>query len=181
MPILNYSCDVWGFHRAIHVERVHTQYCKRTLQMKRCTQNDFVYGTLGRLDLTYNRYVRIVKFWLKIVCTNDCKLVYEVLNTDVNINPNNVSWVTLLKNLLSALGFYAVWLAQSVGNVDVFIHVFKQRLRDVNIQNWNSRIENSPRSTFFKNIVSFHLQFHLKCDLPCHFRVAMLIETGRIM
>jgi len=100
---------------------------------------------LGRLDLTYNIYVRIDKYWLKIVCTNElkyCKLVYEVLNTDANSNPNKVSWVTLLKNLLSALGFYEVWLAQSVGNVDVSIHVFKQRLLDVNIQNWNSRIEN---------------------------------------
>ena len=114
--------------------------------------------------------------------------MYEVLDTDVNINPNKVSWVTLLKNLLSTLGFYQVWLAQSAGNVDVFIHVFKQRLSDVNIQNWNSRIENSPSSTFYKIIVSFDLQFYLKCDLPCHFRVAMsklllsshnlLIETG---
>ena len=55
MPILNYSCEGWGFHRAIHVERVHTHYCKRTSLVKRCTQHDFVYGTLGRLDLTYNR------------------------------------------------------------------------------------------------------------------------------
>ena len=115
--------------------------------------------------------------------------MYEVLDTDVNINPNKVSWVTLLENLLSALGFYKVWLAQSAGNVDVFIHVFKQRLSDVNIQNWNSRVENSPRSTFYKIIVSSDLQFYLKCDLPCHFRVAMSklllssfnlpIETGR--
>ena len=107
----------------------------------------------------------------------------------LNINPNKVSWVTLLKDLLSTLGFYKVWLAQSAGNVDVFIHVFKQRLSDVNIQNWNSRIENSPSSTFYKIIVSFDLQFYLKCDLPCHFRVAMSklllsshnlpIETGR--
>ena len=88
--------------------------------------------------------------------------MYKVLDTDANINPNKVSWVTLLKNLLSTLGFYEVWLAQSVGNVDVFIHVFKQRLRNVNIQNWNSRIENSPRITFFKNIVSFDLHVILK-------------------
>jgi len=60
--------------------------------------------------------------------------VYEVLDTDANSNPNKVWWVTLLKNLLSTLGFYEVWLAESVGNVDVFIHVFKQRLLDVNIQ-----------------------------------------------
>jgi len=41
-----------------------------------------------------------------------------------------------------------VWLAQGVGNVNVFVRVFKQCLCDNNVQNWNSRIENSSHSTF---------------------------------
>jgi len=31
-------------------ERVHLQFCKRLLGVKRCTQNDFVYGELGRMN-----------------------------------------------------------------------------------------------------------------------------------
>ena len=61
VPILNYSSEVWGFHNANNIERIHTQYCKRILQVKRCTQNDFVFGVLGRFNLAFNRYIRIVK------------------------------------------------------------------------------------------------------------------------
>lgn len=27
-PILNYGCEVWGFHKAQNIERLHTQFCK---------------------------------------------------------------------------------------------------------------------------------------------------------
>lgn len=43
LPILNYACETWGFHTAGNIERVHTIYCKRVLNVKRCTQNYFVY------------------------------------------------------------------------------------------------------------------------------------------
>jgi len=73
--------------------------------------------------------------------------------------PHKVSWVTLLQHLLSSLGFYKVWLAQGVGNVNAFVRLFEQRLRDNNVQNWNSRVENSSRSTFLKSIVTFNFSF----------------------
>jgi len=38
--------------------------------------------------------------------------------------PHKVSWVTLLQHVLSSLGIYEVWLAQGVGNVNVFVRVF---------------------------------------------------------
>ena len=73
--------------------------------------------------------------------------------------------ISILQHLLSSLGFYEVWLAQGVGNVNAFVRVFEQRLRDTNVQNWNSRIGNSSRSTFFISIVTFNFQFYLKCNL----------------
>ena len=85
--------------------------------------------------------------------------MYEILKSNEGLYPNYVSWVCLLKKLLSYLGFYEVWLAQGVGNVIAFMSHFKQRLRDDNLQNWNKRIDNSPRSTFFKSIVPFNFQF----------------------
>ena len=69
--------------------------------------------------------------------------------------PHKVSWVTLLQHLLPSLGFYEVRLAQGVGNVTAFVRVSEQRLFD-NAQNWNSRINNSSRSTCIKSIVTFN-------------------------
>ena len=47
-PILQYSCEVWGFAHAQVIERLHLHFCKRILGVKKSTQNDFAYGDLER-------------------------------------------------------------------------------------------------------------------------------------
>ena len=193
LPILNYSCEVWGFHTADCIERVHTLYCKKILNVKRTTQNDFVYGILGRKKLIINRYYRIVKYWLKLLCIENIKytkIVYNLLLHDAEIYPNKKSWVTLLKSLLSELGFYEVWLAQNVGNTDIFLSVFKQRLNDNFIQLWHTRINESSRSIFYREVVpNFCFQFYLNCVNVAKYRNSLsrfilsshnlAVESGR--
>lgn len=45
---MNYPSEVWSFSTANLVERVHVQYCKSILGMKKITQNDFISGELCR-------------------------------------------------------------------------------------------------------------------------------------
>ena len=42
---------MWGFVKGLPIERVHLQYCKQILGVKRCTQNDFVYREIGRVTI----------------------------------------------------------------------------------------------------------------------------------
>ena len=67
LPILHYASEVWGFHPAPAIERLHLKFCKRMLQVKTTTQNDFIYGELGRIPLSKLRLISIIKYWLKIV------------------------------------------------------------------------------------------------------------------
>lgn len=193
LPILNYSCEVWGFHSANNIERVHTLYCKKLLNVKRCTQNDFVYGVLGRRQLIVYRYFRIVKYWLKILhCESHkyVKLVYDILMLDAELHPNKTSWVILIKRLLSGLGFYEVWIAQSVGNDNVFLNILRQRLNDNFVQNWHSRLVESRRSIFYREIVvNFAFQEYFESINICKYRNTMsrlilsshnlAVESGR--
>ena len=162
LPILNYSSEVWGFHKANNIEHIHTQYCKRILQVKRCTQNDFVYGVLGRFNLAFNRYIRIVKYWLKITSSEDlksCKIIYEVLKTDAVLYPHKVSWVTLLQHLLSPLGFYAVWLAQGVGKV-ILLFMFSNNACVITMyRTENQEMKNHHVALFLNQLL--HLTFSL--------------------
>jgi len=48
--ILNYGSEVWGFVKGSSVERLHLQFLKRVLGVKRNTQNDFIYGEVGRAN-----------------------------------------------------------------------------------------------------------------------------------
>ena len=69
-------------------------------------------------------YVRIVKYWLKIIKCNDTrltKIVYNVLLCDAQ--NGKVNWVSRLKNLLETLGFRHVCLYQSVENDKLFFRI----------------------------------------------------------
>ena len=60
-------------------------------------------------------------------------------------NNNNKSCVYIVRNLLQRLGFDDVWLNEGVGNIDLFLHLFKQRVTDIFIQNWNAELTDSSR------------------------------------
>ena len=54
---------------------------------------------------------------------------------DLESMPEKENWAMLVKRLLCTLGFNNVWLAQGVGNVNIFLNLVKQRLQDNFIQN----------------------------------------------
>ena len=67
---LNYSCQIWGFSSAERCERVHRKFLKRILGVKMSTSNMALYSETGRFTLFLDRYIRIIKYWLKI-CNSD--------------------------------------------------------------------------------------------------------------
>ena len=63
-----------GFSQANAIERVYLQFCKCLLGVKKTTQNDFVYGELGRTTCITKRYLLIIKFWFKIFSLHEVSL-----------------------------------------------------------------------------------------------------------
>ena len=100
LPILNYGSEVWGFAEAKVIERVHLQYCKNLLGVKTQTQNDFIYGELGRTSLQQYRMNSIIRYWFKIIECSDqkyIKIVYNKLCENLEKYPNKTSWVKSVK------------------------------------------------------------------------------------
>lgn len=163
-PILNYACEVWGIFQANTVERTHLQFCKKLLGVKKATQNDFVYGELGRTNFITKRYFMIVKYWFKILFSPEnkyIKMIYNLMLLDLEQLPHKLNWASLVWHLLMSLGFYEVWLQQGVGNYNVFMLVLQQRLNDNFIQEWQARITSSTRATFYKTFAKFQFQPYL--------------------
>ncbi|MES9880123.1 MAG: reverse transcriptase family protein, partial [Sedimenticola sp.] len=91
VPILNYAGEVWGFNHSNQIERVHLQFCKRLLGVKITTQNDFIYGELGRVSLRIGRFYNIIKYWFKVLQSNDrkyIKCIYNSMLSDIERSPN---------------------------------------------------------------------------------------------
>ena len=191
-PILNYGSEVWGFHSAKAIETTHMSFCKRMLGIKQSTQNDFVHGELGRMDYQSLRYINIIKFWIKVTHTEEqkyIKLTYNMMLRDLELHPNKQNWASMVKHLLSRLGFLEVWNAQGTGDISNFLAIFKIRVKDIYIQDWHSRLENSTRARFYINIAQFKYQKYLAIlkvekyrNSLCKLRVSahrLEVETGR--
>ena len=57
--VLHYGCEVWGFHKAPHVEKVHVEFLKRIMFLRKSTNNVMVYFELGRCPMYIQRKLRI--------------------------------------------------------------------------------------------------------------------------
>ena len=175
-PILNYASEVWGFHNATAIETVHLQYCKKVLGVKRSTQNDFVYGELGRINYQSRRYIAIIKYWLKVISSDDNKYikhVYNMMLNDIESYPLKQNWALSVKQLLSRFGFMEVWDFQGVGNEQAFLVEFKKRTKDIFVQDWHSRLEESTRARFYNTVANFGYQSYLDSINIEKFRISL--------
>jgi hypothetical protein len=84
------------------------------------------------------------------------------------------NWASGIRNILSTCGFYYVWLQQSVGDVRLFLKVFKCRLEDLFKQEWYSTVREKERYSLFRSFQpDFVLaNYVLDIDVYC-FRVAL--------
>ena len=90
-PILCYGSEVC-FNRGDTIERVHLQFLKERLCLKWNTENNLVYSELCKLNMQSERYLRILRYWLKIVKSNEHRLnknVYDMLLIVKQLLENN--------------------------------------------------------------------------------------------
>ena len=140
------------------------------------TQNNFVYGELGRVPLINKRIICVLKYWFKILQSDDVKyikIVYDMLLHDHDIYPEKKSWVKSLKDVLDRLGFSDVWFFQGVGDIKIFLSVAKQRISDMFLQTWSSEMENTTRGRTYRLFSSFQLQPYLNFVNVSKFRMAL--------
>ena len=66
--------------------------------------------------------------------------------SDLELRPMKQNWASLVKDLLSKLGCMEAWISQGVGNFNIFfLNLFKVRVKDIFMQDWHSRLDNSSR------------------------------------
>ena len=160
--------------------------------MKQSTQNNFVYGDLGRMSYQSCRYIKIVKYWPKVITKPEKKLVnilYTQMKSDFEADDSTINWAVLVRKLLCELGFYEVWLQQGVGDVNIFLSIFKQRISDHFRQLWHDELHNSSRALFYRSISQFRFQDYLEIVTVKQFRTPLAklrlsshrleVETGR--
>ena len=101
------------------------------------------------------------------------KHVYYLILHEIERYPDKLSWATHVRNILEMYGFSDVWTNQGVTNVICFLNIFKQRVKDCFLQNWNEQINISTRANAYKHFADFNFQFYLDTITIQKYRIAL--------
>ena len=94
-----------------HIERVHLYTCKRFLHVFDKTENDIVYGELGKYPLWITTISKSIKYWFRLLKQPEHFWSKKAYNTSLNLHEKRcVTWVTRIKAVLCNNGFEQVWL-----------------------------------------------------------------------
>ena len=140
-PVLLYGSEIWGLHRLDNIEKVHTFALKRFLNVHAKLPNKFIYGEMGRFPLFNFSAIRCIKYWLRLLTLDISRLPKQAYLMLLNLDEKGkVCWATKVKNTLFYMGLGHAWVHHSVGSEKAFVSLFKQRLKDVFIQEWDSSL-----------------------------------------
>ena len=193
VPILTYGSEIWGFHPAKQVETVHNKFCKYILKMYSTSNNVAARSELGRLPMKVVLQTKIIRYWLKLTTMPEKRIAKQCYNKQcIDAERGVVGWACNVKNMLQSMGLNDVWLAQGVGNQELFLAVFKQRCNDIALQREREEISDSSKLELLSQIKlepGFELYLSV-IDKPM-FRIALsrfrcsnhdlMIEKGRAL
>jgi hypothetical protein len=154
-PMLLYAAELWGLARYQSIESVHLFACKRLLNVSVKTPNTMVYGELGRYPLYIDSALCTLRYWFKLKEMHLVRLPKQAFVQDKNCNlVNKHSWFNSVKNCLDMFGFSEVWMNDGVGDVKLFLKVFKERMIDCYKQDWFAKLSDSDRFLTYRSFKS---------------------------
>ena len=154
--ILSYSSEIWGFHKAPDVEKIHIDFCKKILGVKKSTCNSLVYYELGRLPLYILRKLRIIKYWGKLKNSQN-GILKSCLEERVNLKDD---WIINVKTELCKLGLAYIWDEMYIDKR--LYKIIEHRFYDVYRQEMMSNIHQVSRGYTYQHLVdSFCMQYYL--------------------
>jgi hypothetical protein len=190
-PVLNYGSQVWGYQYCNNIEKVQNNFCRKHLHLNKTINTCIALGECGRQPLCVTYIVNCIKYWCKLLTMpsyrypKQCYLMLKKLD-DVE----RICWATKIKIILFYYGYGVVWISQNIGNIDLFVSQFKERLSIHYNQCWKDDLNSASRCYHYKQFKSLlDIESYLTLELPFKFKKALtkfrcsnhsfMIETGR--
>ena len=171
LPILTYGSEIWGFHPAPDIERVHLKFMKQILCVKPQTSNVTVYGELGRVPLSIIRKERILNYWYKLMKSPD-SLIHKALLNLKDDNNQVIGWALEVNNLLNDLGYSFLWNNENITLLQLNKAI--ERLHDQYLQYFYSELSTCPKLIAYNKIKrEFIREKYLDCVTNDKHRIAL--------
>ena len=112
-PILNYGSELWCKSKEIQcIERVQLKFIKYLLGVKSSTCTLAVLGEVGRFPVAISQHIKLLKYWIRLLQTDDSKLVKKAFLTQRSLlDAGYVTWISKVEEICKLY------------NLEDFIHV----------------------------------------------------------
>ena len=195
-PVLLYACEIWGpdlcledvFPKSSHalaIERVHLNILKWTLGVRKCTPSHHVRGEFGRMSLSFNICVSVLKYYERLTEMHYGRLLKIAFLQSLKLaNKGHKTWVSEVHKLVSIL--------QIKGDHETSIQEnWECQLRSKFQERWIADLSDSVKGPLYLQIKNAQLNMseHLtqvvsrsKCRNLSKFRTgahSLAIELGR--
>ena len=124
------------------IEKVHHDFCKKSLNISKYASNMAVQTELGRYPVTNSAKSFVIKYWLRLQSGTKNIVLNEAFT---ECSRNRHEWTQGIQSLLCENGFGDVWINPESVNKDTFHKVFRERLNDQHVQNFNTKLSESNR------------------------------------
>jgi hypothetical protein len=146
LPVLSYGSEIWGTDVHKSSENVHIKFLKMLLGVGSRTPTPAVLGECGRDRIYVSCLIKCIKYWLKLLSLPPESLLkssYMFLYNQCLAGKTN--WASKVRDLLCQYGFGWIWENQSVPDVEAFLKIFSERVRDCELQWWSSECEKNVK------------------------------------
>ena len=182
--ISDYGAEIWGFKNFSFNNNVQNRAMRYYLGVHRFAPIAGMLGDFGWLSCKYRRYICMLRFWNRMICTSDERIVKKLFNYDYAMC--NKNWCADVKNILSTLEMGDVFEQKRVCHVKEV----KTKLMCLNEEEWKEDISNKPKLRTYRLFKeTFSTENYICCymskrnrSLLAQFRLGILqleVETGR--
>ena len=146
-PILFYGCEIWGFQNTQLIENVHNQFLRKITNLRKSTPIYMLHAELGRHPIDITIKSRMIGYWLSIINGDNAKISKTLYNMHFNEfnKGHNLKWINSIKNILVSAGRVDLFYKTTINNPRATKLRITQKLKDQNIQTWNSRLLDSSK------------------------------------
>ena len=90
--MLKCCSEVWGTYEAEDIEIVHKKNCRWVLSVKKSTNLVGLYGELGRVPMIIYRKFNRIKYWYKLLKSNETSIPGKTYDMLKNVANNNITY-----------------------------------------------------------------------------------------
>ena len=111
LPILTYSCEIWGYENNEIIERIHLDFLRKITHTRKSTPKYLLYAELGRYPTDLIIKQRMISYWTRLVTGKKSKLTYQLYLYMLNSN-HQFKWPNFVQSILNNCGLNYLWLQQ---------------------------------------------------------------------